>query len=230
MSCRQGHLSARILAYLLDANVHNFNDVCARIKDCDKDALSQFNSARQKCNQQQYVLRDDLGPSPFEGDINAAPVVLLLANPSSADVQLGDHRAPEEEWPLHGLGPTASELLRRWWSKRLRHLMCEANVTMQDVSRSVAALQLNPWASEAFHSGFKGDSRKIQFAIAQTAMARRAIVVLMRAKAEWSRCPGLLDYSGLIETRNPRCSYLSPGNLEADAWENIVKAVSARSA
>ncbi len=223
-------MTATTIAYQLGATVHNFDDVCARIRACDNDALIQFNSVRQERNQRQYVLRDDLGPSPFEGDINAAPIVLLLANPSSEDVQLGDHRAPEHEWPLHGLGPTASEVLRRWWSKRLRHLMRAANVTMQDVSRSIAALQLNPWASEAFHSGFKGDSRKIQFAIAQTAMARGAIVVLMRAKAEWLKCPGLLDYSGLIETRNPRCSYLSPGNLEAEAWANIVKVVSARSA
>lgn len=170
-----------------------------------------------------------MGPSPFEGDINTAPVVLLLANPSSADVRLGDHRAPDCEWPLHGLGPSASEPLQRWWSKRLRHLMQAANVSMQDVSRSVAALQLNPWASEAFYSGFKGESRKIQFEIAQSIMMRGAVLVLMRAKMEWLKCPGLIDYPNLIKTKNPRCSYLSPGNMDAVDWNNIVNVVSRHS-
>lgn len=203
----------------------NFDEVCAQIAASDSSQLNAFNNARIACNQPHYVLSETLGPSPFEGNINTAPVVLLLANPSSKDVLKGDHRAPETDWPLHGLGPNASAPLRRWWSLRLRQLMLAANCDMQVISRSVAALQINPWASVSYHSGFKPGSRQLQFRIAQSAMARGAILILMRAKGEWSDCPGLLGYEHLVETINKRCSYISPGNIEAGAWAKIVSTV-----
>ena len=203
----------------------NFDEVCDQIVASDSSQLTAFNNARIAANQPHYVLNENLGPSPFEGNVNTAPVVLLLANPSSKDVLKGDHRAPEADWPLHGLGPNSSDPLRRWWSLRLRQLMLAANCDMQLISRSVAALQINPWASVSYHPGFKPESRHLQFRIAQFAMARGAILILMRAKSGWSDCPGLLGYEHLVETINKRCSYISPGNIEASAWTKIVSAV-----
>ena len=204
----------------------NFDEVCAQIIACDSAQLNAFNNDRISRNQPHYVLSEDLGPSPFEGNINTAPVVLLLANPSSKDVgEKKDHRAPDVDWPLHGLGPNASLPLHRWWSMRLRQLQLATKCDMQAISRSVAAVQINPWASMSYYPGLKLDSRYLQFLFVQSAMARGAILILMRAKAEWSDCPGLLEYEHLFETINKRCSYISPGNIEAGAWSRIVSAV-----
>lgn len=203
----------------------NFDKVCVQIVDRDSSQLNAFNDARIAGNQPHYVLSKTLGPSPFEGNINTAPVVLLLANPSSKDVDKNDHRAPDVDWPLHGLGPHASPPLHRWWSMRLRQLQLATKCDMQAISRSVAAVQINPWASVSYYPGLKLDSRHLQFLIVQSAMARGAILILMRAKREWSDCPGLLEYEHLVETINKRCSYISPGNIEASAWSKIVSAV-----
>lgn len=203
----------------------NFDELRAQIRTRDTDNLADFNKVRRARNQPQYVLNEELGPCPFEGDINNAPVVLLLANPSSTDVLAGDHHAPDRDWPLHGLGPMASAPLRRWWSLRLRELGEAAKCDMQGIARSIAAVQLNPWASVSYHAGFKSGSRQLQFEIAQAAMARGAILVLMRAKREWSACPDVQNYEHLIETINPRCSYLSPGNILSKDWKKIVSSV-----
>lgn len=200
-----------------------FNRLCDEINAIDSAKIDLYNQKKCDKKQDKFVLHKHLGPCPFEGDINSAPVVLLLANPSSNAVEEGDHSAPTLDWPLWGLGPSASSDLHQWWSQRLGKLISEFGA--QNVSKSVAALQLNPWASESFDRNLRLESRRLMFKVAASVIARSGILIVMRAKAQWQECKPLAEYELKIHARNPRCSYLTEGNLSAEAWKLVLSAI-----
>ncbi len=201
----------------------SFDDVCEEIEARDRRQVDAYNAKVSKKRRDRYVLRDELGPCPFEGDINGAPVVLLLGNPSSKDVVPGDHVAPGHDFPLWGLGPDASPELRKWWSSRLGKLIEDYGV--RHVARSVAALQLNPWASLAFDSSLELGSRSLMFDIAESVIRRQGVLVVIRARKAWNACPGLELYGSRIQTNSQLCSYISPGNFAPGDWLKIVASV-----
>lgn len=200
----------------------SYSSLVANIWKLDGAYIGDYNERMRL--RSQYRLHTNMGPCPYEGNVDSAPVVLLLANPGyDATSSEHDHFFRLDGWPLAGLHPDAPVGMRTWWQPRLRHLI--EKHTLQGVSRSVAALQLNPWASERFDPRCRPPSQQLLFTIAQQALMRGAIVVRMRCAKIWSTPLQIVGDERVISTKNPRASYLSPGNLGIDRWAMIDDAV-----
>jgi len=169
----------------------------------------------------EYRLHVELGPCPYEGDIASAPIVLLLANPGFDKTStLQDHTFEHNGWPFAGLHPDAPKGVRDWLEKRLLGLIKEFGA--QHVSQSIAALQITPWASKKFDSDLRLPSREQMLKLAEDATARGALIIVMRAEKLWDQ-DERVAHGRWLKTKNPRCSYVSMGNLGEDGWRSVLK-------
>lgn len=186
------------------------------IHESDIEAIEQYNAKAKD----QFKLRPELGPCPFEGDIRTSPIVLLLANPGfDENSSLDDHKFKAEGWPLAGLHSSAPKGMSGWWRPRLR-VLCE-KYGDQYVSSKVAALQLNPWASTNFDGSLRLPSQSKMLEIAEDAARRGAILLVMRAALQWLESDVLRTHPHRYRTKSPRCSYVTEANLGAEAWDKI---------
>jgi len=186
------------------------------IHEFDIEAVGRYNAKAKD----QFKLRPELGPCPFEGDIQTSPIVLLLANPGFDESStLDDHKFKAEGWPLAGLHSDAPKGMCGWWRPRLR-VLCE-KYGDQYVSSKVAALQLNPWASTNFDSSLRLPSQDRMLEIAEGAAKRGAILLVMRAARQWLESDVLRKHEHRYGTKSPRCSYVTEANLGAEAWGKV---------
>ena len=186
------------------------------IYNSDIEAIRRYNSQARE----QFKIRTELGPCPFEGDINSSPVVLLFANPGyDATSSIDDHKFKVDGWPLSGLHPKAPSGMRDWWIPRLRDL-CK-RYGDQYISTKVAALQINPWASTNFDSDIRLPSRSKMLELAESAAKRDAVIVIMRAERLWLESDCIKNYPHRYSTKSKRCSYITEGNLGNEAWKKI---------
>ena len=90
-------------------------------EDLDREAVTAYNRGRSEAWMEKYGLHPELGPHPFDGDIENARIVLLMGNPSYDKTStLEDHHFYRDGWPISGLHPDAPSGMRTWYFKRLR--------------------------------------------------------------------------------------------------------------
>lgn len=168
----------------------------------------------------EHHLQVTLGPCPYEGNIHTSPIVLLLANPGyDKNSSENDHHFQADGWPLSGLHEDAPAGMRNWWQPRLRQL-CNIHGAKK-VASNIAALQINPWASNKYHDTVRLPSQLLMMELAEAAARRGAVIVLMRASKKWLTSPIISGHADLFRTKSPRCSYISEGNLPDHAWKSI---------
>jgi hypothetical protein len=191
-----------------------------RLAAIDLAHVEAFNSRAKE----PYRLHLELGPSAFEGDIDAAQVVLLLANPGyDATSTSNDHSFSRAGWPLAGLHPEAPQGLQAWWASRLRALI--ERVGVQEVSRRVACLQFCPWASAKFGSPPRLPSQAATLEAAGRCAERGAVLVVMRAEALWLKSDAVRASVNRHRVNSWRSSYVSPGNLSIAGWQAVLAAL-----
>ncbi len=191
-----------------------------RIASLDKDAIYRYNIGASDA----FRLRIELGPSAFEGNVDSAPIVLLLANPGFDDTSTAhDHAFSREGWPLSGLNPDAPPGLREWWWARLRTLIELRGA--QRVAAKVACLQVTPWASTKFDRTLHLPSRTLMLEAASSCASRGAIMIVMRAESLWLEAAALASSSNRYRVRSWRSSYVTKGNLDPVAWDRVVEAI-----
>jgi len=201
------------------------NGLCKEIDDLDNRFITEYNKRRQKDGHPHFI-HYDLGPCPFEGDLRSAPVLLLLANPCSNDVCRDDHCPNDallESWPLWALGANANIKLKKWWGNRLRELINRFGA--RAVSRSIAAIQLFPWASSKFDPTVSNPSRELMLQTVERQLIRRPLLVVMRSRKLWHKSAAIAEYENQIQNGNPLCSYVSSGNLGTVHFEAVVAAI-----
>ena len=182
----------------------------------DAEAIEFYNRKAPE----KFKLHAELGPSPFEGDIKAASVVLLLANPGFDEAStLHDHTFRRDGWPLAGLHHEAPSGLSEWWPQRLK--MLTQKFGAQHVSKHVAALQLTPWASNKFDASLRLPSRTRLLALAAEVAQRGAVLLVMRAERHWEDSALVKQSPNRYRANSWLCSYVTQGNLPAAAWEKI---------
>lgn len=191
-----------------------------RLTHLDSREVEAFN-ARTK---EPYCLHPELGPNAFEGDIDNAGVVLLLANPGyDSTSKRDDHSFTRAGWLLSGLHPEAPGGLRAWWTGRLRPLIEQFGA--QKISQRVACLQFCPWASSNFNTPPALPSKDLTLEAAARCAERGSVVLVMRAEKLWLQSESVRVSQRRYRVNSWRTSYVTPGNLPAEGWQAVVSAV-----
>jgi len=217
----------------------NYEEYQKRISKEDKNALKNYNKNRHK----KYFLHKSLGPCPFEGNLDQARIVLLLANPSFApkvDKKLphslrSDHKRKLDQngWGIFSLHENANPAMRDWWRANLKTLHADTGLSWKTISNRIAALQINPWASELFDSectklpSLNGTMKTIANEFIKK---ENLIFIICRREKQWTQ---ILDQAGNKNTKfrlnSVRRAYITPGNLSrsSGAYEKIIERLKA---
>jgi len=188
-------------------------------------------------------------PEPFIGRKDA-PVVLLGNNPGFRNKQASAHRKEpafadrmrsnlmhhlSEESPFLYLDPEPhiSPPGYSWWENKLKHLFREfgkGDIARRILSQAVLAVEFFPYVSQKYgHDRLSVPSQQYSFELVQSAMARRAAIVLTRGERRWYRAvKGLASYSGLIVLKEVQRARISPGNCRnPEKYQEIIHAIKA---
>jgi len=196
----------------------------------DAQKIDTYNAKRKVGSK--FLLQKEIGPCPYEGDIEQARIVLLLANPSFTPNKNNgtsyslenDHKRNElqREWGIFSLQDDSNEAMRNWWRENLKQLQQESGLSWQQMSNRIAALQINPWASEQFDESCKLDSFSIMQAIAIEFAKRDVIFVVCRRNKQWREILGRND---MYRLNSYRRAYITRKNLDKcpNAYDEILK-------
>lgn len=190
----------------------------------DGEAVARFNA---RYGGTKYELQVKRGAKFGAGDLGNARVLLLYANggydPKIDKLEQIDLSIPG--WPFTWLSPDSAAHhpgAHHWVTSRLRLLI--ERYGAQFVAQNVANMNIVPWSSSAYHSGCSLPSRELQLDLARSAARHGAVLVAVRARAAWQ--PLLEEFpTQVVLTRNPRSSYISPGNLGLEGWQRVVDAL-----
>jgi hypothetical protein len=190
---------------------------------CDSEIIHAYNLKHPDEN---YRLRLNVLPEPFIG-VPTAPVVLLNLNPGFDDLDPDDHSRPEFQallrnnydhcpldFPFYSLDPNFANGGRRWWEKKLKSLL--ESLERKQVARSVLCVEYFPYHSRRFgHSRLELPSQEYGFGLVRSAIDRRAVVVIMRARALWiKRIPELESHSPSFTLNSTQNVVVSPRNCK----------------
>jgi hypothetical protein len=198
---------------------------------CDSDAISIYNAKAQgMCRLQLNAL-----PEPFFGR-TTAPVVLLGLNPGFDERDPEVHSRPEFQallrknymqglstFPFYFLDPRFESPGRAWWERKLKPLL--DMFKPRALARSILCVEYFPYHSRRFcHASLQVPSQEYGFDLVRSAIARGAVVVLMRARKLWiRRVPELEGYSRGFTLNNVRNVVVSPRNCAG--FDVVVSAI-----
>jgi hypothetical protein len=195
------------------------------------DAISAYNAkAREK-----YNVQLDVMPEPFIG-IETAPVVLLNLNPGFDEQDPKVHACSEFQsllrdnnsqrsspFPFYFLNPAVESSGRLWWEKRLHWLIKEFGT--KELARSLLCVEYFPYHSRRF--GWVNPvlpSQDYGFGLVCSAIARRSVIVIMRAERRWKeKILELEGYRRVFRLNSPQNVVVSPNNCAG--FNVIVRAI-----
>lgn len=194
-----------------------------KITQLDGLELEKYNVGRNE----KFKLHRELVPCPFEGNIEQARVVLLLANPSWGPNSLvTDHTRPKElkDWGIWSLHDDANVAMRDWWRPRLRSLQEDSGVSWQQMSNKVAALQINSWASMNFDESCKLPSFDLMKNIYLEFAKRDVMFIVCRGEKLWNQILGTEKH---ISLNSKLSSYITRNNLSKSegVYDAILKRI-----
>ena len=159
-----------------------------------------------------------LNPGFDEGDLDAA---------SNEAIQLPwlDALRLRDSAIFHRLHPDQARVGGSlWWPQRLRALTDILGVNA--VMTGLACAEWFPYASRKFIPiGEPLPSQKFTFELVRSAVARGALLIIMRSRALWTKSvPELADQRviTLINNRNPT---ISPGNMKPSERKRLLAAL-----
>lgn len=205
------------------------------IADCDKPLIASLPSRKSSKIEKRTL------PEPFHGNSDA-PVYILSGNPLANAIDLNYISSPAYQKEIK------DELLHintdflwlrtpetivdangnpypgyKYWKDRTRHL------------RAIKAMP-NVFCIEAFpyHTLHVNDfmsigalpSDRYTNEMIEDAIDSGKTIVLMRCKSYWfKRVPRLEHYQKVLELNSKQCAYLTPGNMSATGWSELVKSI-----
>jgi hypothetical protein len=185
----------------------------------DNGFVTRFNRTADE----ESFIRTKMMPEPFMGDPDA-PVVLLGLNPGFTPDAVR-HETPDfytlsrnnllhegGEYPFYLLTPSLDEPGKAWWEQKLSHLIREKGV--KAVAKGVLCVEYFPYHSTRFgHAKLHVPSQQYSFTLVRKAMARRAVIVIMRSEKLWrAALPELELYPRLYQLRNPQNVMITENN------------------
>ncbi len=195
-----------------------------RIAIEDAHALAAYNARAAE----RFRLRTQFGALPYEGDIEHAPIVLLVACPTNDHTAVPmDHGFQHRGWPLAFLHPDAPVRLRATWHSRLASLIDVFGA--QHVANSVAALPLTPWTSVEFDESLRLPSRPRMLELAGTAANRGALLIVTGNDEQWTESQEVADLGceRRLHARSWRALDVSMDNLGPTSWHTVCRRIEA---
>lgn len=191
------------------------------VLDADVSAIDAFNRHANPGHR----LQTDVLPEPFIGRMDA-PIVLLSLNPGfdeRACLTYAD-RYTREVWsknvrhepllyPFYFLDPRFRDSGgAEWWKKKLKEPIQLADE--HTVASSILCIEYSPYPSRTFKEmPAPLESQRYGFALAEQAMDRGAVIVLMRGRRLWEGAiPRLMGYPQLYTLNSAQNVAISRNN------------------
>jgi hypothetical protein len=194
------------------------------VYDADKSAISAFNAHASE----KHRIQTDVLPEPFLGSKDA-PIVLLNLNPGfdESDYLAYEDRYTRDAWrknasheplsyPFYFLDPQFSHTGgARWWKEKLKEPMQLAGA--RAVANMILCIEYFPYHSRKFKlMRSLVASQRYSFDLADQAIDRNALIVLMRSKRLWEHAvPRLAGYPRLFTLKSPLNPAISRKNCVA---------------
>jgi hypothetical protein len=210
------------------------------VLDADRDHVQHHNDNPRLHPEHRLML--DAIPEPFIGDPTTARVVLLGLNPGHDGTVPVTHgraeikaaifrnlRHEHREYPFYAFDPVFRDTgVAEWWRKYTRALQREAGLDDRTLAQRLLVIEWLPYASTRFRlrSNAVWESQKYSFHLAQRMLVKQGVQVIgMRSRALWLRAiPELIRVPFL---RNPQNPCISGGNMERDAYDRVIQALTA---
>jgi len=198
----------------------------------ERSIIDEFN----KSNKEEHRIHKEIMPSPFMGNVEIAPIVLLTLNPGFDEKEEAKgfykkylswfeknltHNIMDFNLPLFCLDKEYIEYSPYWYNK-LKPLHLEDEKRIRNLSFKLCKIQFFAYTTKKFKNihdkYFKGNdnylpSQHYNFYLVRKAMKRDAIIILTRAKKYWfSAIPELEKYPNLYLTNNYRNPIISEKN------------------
>jgi hypothetical protein len=187
----------------------------------DKPAVAAFNAHASEAQR----IQTDVLPEPYLGSKDA-PIVLLNLNPGfdESDYLAYEDGYTRDAWrknvlheplayPFYFLDPQFSHAGgARWWKEKLKEPIQIAGA--QTVANTILCIEYFPYHSRRFKPmPTLVASQRYSFDLADQAIDRNAVIVLMRAKRRWEDAvPRLSGYPRLFTLKSPIAAAISRRN------------------
>lgn len=187
-------------------------------------------------DRQGWRIREDLGPIAFDGDPTTATILLLKANPNYGDgATRQSHFQPHPQWPLSVAGPHVTHDTKVYYQNRTFGTLRRQGITLEQISRRMLKVELNPWASKNWPTGQHGllaamrkfPSRAPIRELVQQLVAQGVLVLVARAEDEWfTEVPTLRDLVGTQAfVSNAKIGPAITGNMYPGSWPRVLEAL-----
>lgn len=183
-------------------------------------------------DKQEFVIRTELYPEPFFGNVNA-PVYVLILNPGYSEADREWHTKDdftsairsawihkETDCPLYYLDPRFSESPgAKWFAQKTKYLVRECG--LEAVTRGMFFVELFPYHSKRYRAipkkissdGLVPSSAYSAYLV-RRAIEQKKLLVIMRASKQWAEfVPELAGYDRVLRLNSPQNVCLSPGNM-----------------
>ncbi|WP_037318639.1 hypothetical protein [Salegentibacter sp. Hel_I_6] len=194
-----------------------------------------------------YRVHENIFPAPFMGDVQTAPILILMLNPGYDEkedtggtnyyktyeswwMQQIQHQLPFPDLPLFCVEEEYRKKSDYWYNK----LMPLINATSAEkVAQKIAKVQFFPYHSIKYKALYKRlikeegfnsylPSQEYNFELVRQAIERNAEIIIPRSKKFWYKAiPELEEYSHIHFTKNYRNPILSVKNLGVNSFNVI---------
>ncbi len=187
----------------------------------DERAVTQFNASAEVI----HKVRTELLPEPYLGRFDAE-IILLNLNPGFSE---DDHLLYEQpnarmlwrknimheslDYPFFLLDPELSKFPGpQWWQKHLKEPIQVSD--QKTVANQICCIECFPYHSRKFAWANEFlESQKYSFHLAELAIARGALIIIMRGAKQWHEAvPQLSKYEKKFQLNSPQNVTISKGN------------------
>jgi hypothetical protein len=215
------------------------------IEEHEGESLREFND-RYK-NDQMAVIRNDVFPEPYIGDLKKAPIILLALSASFREEDLKWHSKPQfaelwidnllqrsTEFPFYPLNPALKESpTSKWWRQIFSQLL--RLYGDEQVAKKISVLQWFPYHQvRSRHREYfvraPLPSQRFMFQLAADALkgaAEGSRLVIMfggsQARDTWAESLKQVEASvdHAIRLKNVQRPFVSRNNMSSEAWERL---------
>jgi hypothetical protein len=169
------------------------------------------------------LVRLEMMPEPFLGNPTARVVVLGLNPGFSPDairhethefftLSRNNLRHDGGAYPFYLLTPSLDVPGRTWWEQKLSRLIQAKG--LKAVAHGLLCVEYFPYHSTRFaHAKLRVPSQQYSFGLVRSAMARNAMIVVLRGEKLWrAAVPELDTYPRLYRVHNPQNVTITPNN------------------